>query len=357
LLTIFPIVVLAGIEDFISGNYQDLSGNSYFVNGPTPSTNGRLMWSVVSPDIGFNAVWETEPASGNTIVGRESEIINNPGFFSDNSSYGEITNRGSSCCEGYQISTNIISAMQIDNTITITGRRSDGSSEDSISIIFVESQGWTGATLSSDCFLPGEYQSVAGDSYSVVGPTASVDGRSTYLIQSTATGFSAIWETGSIVGNTIVGNESEVQSNPENFPLGLAYGEVTNRGSSCCEGYQISTNIISAMQIGNTITITGRRSDGSSEDSITIYNDSVAPNIDPEVCSEVLLDLIFDIDGNGTVDALTDGLLNIRYMFGFTGNSLTDGAVAPDCIRCDSNEITSYLDDVISVRYWNGVVY
>lgn len=51
-----------------------------------------------------------------------------------------------------------------------------------------------------------------------------------------------------------------------------------------------------------------------------------------------------DIDGNGKVDALTDGIMAVRYMFGsaFSGNVLIAGAIAPDAIR-DLSGIQSYL--------------
>jgi beta propeller repeat protein len=51
-----------------------------------------------------------------------------------------------------------------------------------------------------------------------------------------------------------------------------------------------------------------------------------------------------DIDGNGKVDALTDGIMAVRYMFGsaFSGNVLIAGAIAPDAIR-DLSSIQSYL--------------
>ncbi len=54
--------------------------------------------------------------------------------------------------------------------------------------------------------------------------------------------------------------------------------------------------------------------------------------------------LILDVDENGASDALTDGLLVIRYVFGLTGNALTAGAVASDCARCSNTEIENYLD-------------
>jgi hypothetical protein len=39
-----------------------------------------------------------------------------------------------------------------------------------------------------------------------------------------------------------------------------------------------------------------------------------------------------DIDGNGQYDGLTDGLLVLRYMFGFTGEQLINGSLAPDAL-------------------------
>ena len=39
-----------------------------------------------------------------------------------------------------------------------------------------------------------------------------------------------------------------------------------------------------------------------------------------------------DIDGNGQYDGLTDGLLILRYMFGFSGEQLIDGSLAGDAL-------------------------
>lgn len=53
-----------------------------------------------------------------------------------------------------------------------------------------------------------------------------------------------------------------------------------------------------------------------------------------------------DIDGNGSVEPLTDGLLLLRYAFGFRGPTLVAGAVAGDCGRCDAAEIEAYLQNL-----------
>src|SRR5690242_14361664 len=51
-----------------------------------------------------------------------------------------------------------------------------------------------------------------------------------------------------------------------------------------------------------------------------------------------------DVDLNGTADALTDGLLIVRYLFGFPGTALTNGVVDPAGQRTDPTAITTYLD-------------
>src|SRR5262249_40803397 len=50
-----------------------------------------------------------------------------------------------------------------------------------------------------------------------------------------------------------------------------------------------------------------------------------------------------DADGNGTISALTDGLLVLRFLFGFTGATLSSGATGMGCTRCDGASIAGYL--------------
>ena len=52
---------------------------------------------------------------------------------------------------------------------------------------------------------------------------------------------------------------------------------------------------------------------------------------------------IADIDNNGSVDALTDGLIVLRYLFGLTGNFLTEDVVANNGTRTDAVDIEAYL--------------
>ena len=53
--------------------------------------------------------------------------------------------------------------------------------------------------------------------------------------------------------------------------------------------------------------------------------------------------LIADIDGDGQVDALTDGLILLRHLFGLSGDSLVFGAISAEATRSSVIEITDYL--------------
>ena len=54
--------------------------------------------------------------------------------------------------------------------------------------------------------------------------------------------------------------------------------------------------------------------------------------------------LTLDADGNGKYDALTDGLLIYRYLFGLAGSAHTAGAVGNLPVRSLSTDITLFLD-------------
>ena len=54
-----------------------------------------------------------------------------------------------------------------------------------------------------------------------------------------------------------------------------------------------------------------------------------------------------DIDGDSETDALTDGLLILRYLFGFRGDTLVSAALSGSASRSVPNDIESYLSNRI----------
>ncbi|MBK7470847.1 MAG: DUF1800 family protein [Betaproteobacteria bacterium] len=51
----------------------------------------------------------------------------------------------------------------------------------------------------------------------------------------------------------------------------------------------------------------------------------------------------YDLDGNGSFDALTDGLMILRYMFGLSGTSVTNGAIGTNPTRPDWTAVNGFL--------------
>ena len=54
-------------------------------------------------------------------------------------------------------------------------------------------------------------------------------------------------------------------------------------------------------------------------------------------------DTQLDIDGDGESKPLTDGLLLIRYLFGFSGDSLVSGAIGSDAVRNSAEAVEAYI--------------
>jgi hypothetical protein len=87
--------------------------------------------------------------------------------------------------------------------------------------------------------------------------------------------------------------------------------------------------------------------DGSALVAETIASDAVyRESVDIEARITTLGDLA-DIDGNGDIDALTDGLLTLRYLFGLRGDTLINGVVAGNSTRKTAEEIEAHLETLM----------
>jgi hypothetical protein len=87
--------------------------------------------------------------------------------------------------------------------------------------------------------------------------------------------------------------------------------------------------------------------DGSALVAETIASDAVyRESVDIEARITTLGDLA-DIDGNGDIDALTDGLLTLRYLFGLQGDTLINGVVAGNSTRKTAEEIEAHLETLM----------
>jgi Pro-kumamolisin, activation domain/Bacterial Ig-like domain (group 1)/Invasin, domain 3/Subtilase family len=75
-----------------------------------------------------------------------------------------------------------------------------------------------------------------------------------------------------------------------------------------------------------------------------------ATRADPAVIAaylDCIAAVLVDIDGDGQVQALTDGLLLLRYLFGFRGPTLIAAALGQGCTRCDAASIEGFIQSVL----------
>jgi hypothetical protein len=56
---------------------------------------------------------------------------------------------------------------------------------------------------------------------------------------------------------------------------------------------------------------------------------------------------VLDIDANGSFDALTDGLLVLRYAFGLRGESLIKDSIATNAMRTNPADIEAYIESLV----------
>ena len=72
---------------------------------------------------------------------------------------------------------------------------------------------------------------------------------------------------------------------------------------------------------------------------------TTASDIEQELAT--VYDSSGDIDGNGSVDALSDGLLVLRYLFGLDGDTLTAGVIGSGATVTDSAALETYLSTLM----------
>ena len=86
-------------------------------------------------------------------------------------------------------------------------------------------------------------------------------------------------------------------------------------------------------------------------DETSLITDAVGLNATRDSSDEIIDYLSansekLDIDQNGQIDALTDGILILRDLFGITGEMLVIGALAENATRINSQEISDYLKTI-----------
>lgn len=115
---------IAGPQDFISGTYIASDGGHYLVRGPSPSHDGRQLWTFMAHTSSgapqLDLIWETGTADENfVLIGRSPATI---GRFGDAMAHGLVGVNA----KGYAIGTPL-NATQIGENLVVSGTDQTGS--------------------------------------------------------------------------------------------------------------------------------------------------------------------------------------------------------------------------------------
>jgi len=158
------------------------------------------------------------------------------------------------------------------------------------------------------------------------------------------------------------GNACEIESPPQGpllmiQLLGNGQGSVTTDGIDCptgkCAIHFGGDTLVELVQNAEPGSVfKGFGGDCSNDGTVTMNADKVC-TVKFDLESDASSNL--DVDANGTADALTDGILALRFLFLFTGETLVSGnVVASDCVRCAAAEIEGFLQGLMLDVDGNG---
>jgi hypothetical protein len=119
---------------------------------------------------------------------------------------------------------------------------------------------------------------------------------------------------------------------------GVFARRVSSAGAPVASEFQVNTST-AGDQIGPSVAADGHGR------LVIAWQDSVRDGSSYGVFAQRFTTAVItmDIDGDGAAEPLTDGLLVLRYLFGFRGATLVTGAVGGGCTRCDAPAIEAFV--------------
>lgn len=154
-----------------------------------------------------------------------------------------------------------------------------------------------------------------------------------------ATNWAILNAVGAATVTVTVARAGSGMGNVASSPGGIACGVACSAQFS--PGLPITLN--AASEFGSVFTGWLRACTGLGPCQMTPRIDSA---VSATFAPDTVAPLRIDIDGNNTYDALTDGLLVIRYLSGLSGFSLTAGALGSGATLTDPTELVKHLNDI-----------
>jgi len=202
--------------------------------------------------------------------------------------------------------------------------------------------------------------SVSGGSYSVNGgaftaSAATLTNGSTLRAQLTSSGTNNTQTCATVTIGGVAGKFcATTGSRGAVFGVnrgGHGKGSVTSTSGAINCGATCTTNVTAGSTVRLTATASGTSQftgwlgacTGTGTCTVTVGGDT---SVTATFSAAPIGLKALDIDGDGQVDAMTDGFLILRYLLGVEGPSLIAGAVSPKATRITLADITAYLADI-----------
>lgn len=186
-------------------------------------------------------------------------------------------------------------------------------------------------------YVVSENQLVAHHTFTVATTIAWNRPPNVTLALSATSGIAPLTVSGTVTG-----------SDPENDTISVTW-HIPGQGAAAVSGFSGSnTRSMTFTNPGQYVVFvavndTGSRYTGSGKSSPTSSAGQGARLVLRQVVTVTSSAFKLDIDGNGKYDALTDGLLVMRYLLGVRGSSLISGVVDTAATRSQATDIEAYL--------------
>ena len=127
---------------------------------------------------------------------------------------------------------------------------------------------------------------------------------------------------------------------------GVVTGGGINCPGACTAVPPTGSQVLLTAAAGTSAVFTGWLGGGCTGVGACAVNVDVAKTVSATFAPSGTLPARIDVDLNSQYDALTDGVVILRYLFGMSGSALTGGAIGAGALRADPAAVNSFLDNI-----------
>nr|MBP8296882.1 Ig-like domain-containing protein [Burkholderiales bacterium] len=127
---------------------------------------------------------------------------------------------------------------------------------------------------------------------------------------------------------------------------GVVTGTGINCPGACSATPPAGSSIALSASAGSGKVFTGWLGGGCTGVGACAVSIDAAKTVSATFAPSGSLPARIDVDLNGQYDALTDGMVVLRYLYGMSGPALTNGAIGAGAFRADPATLKTFLDNI-----------